>query len=191
MDNAILGHSGAGIRTPGRWSTFHHRCSMTTTAEPSQRPSWDRPIVARGPRPIDPPESVRPLARPGRVPTVEEAIAAWLGARGFAPSTAAATHQHLESGRARGVARPTGHRHHRPAQRRGRRRLPPLPARPGWAEGNDGCLPWRTTFTPETRGQMRGPGRPDLDRVNVVTLRARARRLRWRPKSASRAMEDA
>jgi hypothetical protein len=36
------------------------------------------------------------------VPTVEEAIAAWLSARGFAPSTAAATHQHLESGRARG-----------------------------------------------------------------------------------------
>jgi hypothetical protein len=75
---------------------------MTTTAAPSQPPTWDRPIVARGSRPIDPPESVRPLARPGRVPTVEEAIAAWLSARGFAPSTAAATHQHLESGRARG-----------------------------------------------------------------------------------------
>jgi integrase len=75
---------------------------MTTTAASSQPPTWDRPIVGRGARPVDPPESVRPLARPGRVPTVEEAIAAWLSARGFAPSTAAATHQHLESGRARG-----------------------------------------------------------------------------------------
>ena len=75
---------------------------MTPTAEPSQPPSWDRPIVARGSRPTRPPEPVGPLARPGRVPTVEEAIAAWLSARGFAPSTAAATQQHLESGRARG-----------------------------------------------------------------------------------------
>ena len=81
MDNAIFGHSGAGIRTPDRWSTFHHGCSMTTSAAPSQPPSWDRPIVARGPRSIHSPESVRPLARPGRVPTVEEAIAAWLSAR--------------------------------------------------------------------------------------------------------------
>jgi len=75
---------------------------MTTSAAQSQPPSWNRPIVARGLRPIGPPEPVRSLARPGCLPTVEEAIDAWLSARGFAPSTAAATHQHLESGRARG-----------------------------------------------------------------------------------------
>jgi hypothetical protein len=75
---------------------------MTTSTGPSQPPTWDRPIVAKGSRPTSPPEPVRPLARPTRLPTVEEAIAAWLSARGFAPSTAAATHQHLESGRARG-----------------------------------------------------------------------------------------
>jgi site-specific recombinase XerD len=75
---------------------------MTTTAGPSQPPTWDRPIVARGSRPTRPAAPAPPLAPHARLPTVEEAIAAWLSARGFAPSTAAATHQHLESGRARG-----------------------------------------------------------------------------------------
>ena len=75
---------------------------MTTGTGPSQPPTWDRPIVPRGSRPARSPEPARPLAQPIRLPTVEEAITAWLSARGLAPSTAAATHQHLESGRARG-----------------------------------------------------------------------------------------
>lgn len=59
--------------------------------------TWDGPIrprMARGH------ERITPTS--GRVPTVEEAIAAWIVSRGFAPSTGAAARQHLESGRARG-----------------------------------------------------------------------------------------
>jgi site-specific recombinase XerD len=60
-------------------------------------PTWDRPIRPRMPRGH---ERITPGS--GRVPTVEEAISAWIAARGFAPSTGAAARQHLESGRARG-----------------------------------------------------------------------------------------
>jgi hypothetical protein len=60
-------------------------------------PTWDRPIRPRMPRGH---ERITPAS--GRVPTVEEAISAWIAARGFAPSTGAAARQHLESGRARG-----------------------------------------------------------------------------------------
>jgi len=73
---------------------------MTNTASGSnQPPAWDRPIVAKLPRAAGP---ARPLPPFGRLPTVEETIAAWLSARGFAPSTAAGARQHLESGRALG-----------------------------------------------------------------------------------------
>ena len=73
---------------------------MTTiTSPPSDLPAWDRPILAKHPRRSAPAGS---LMTPGRVPTVADAIAAWLVARGFATSTARAARQHLESGRARG-----------------------------------------------------------------------------------------
>src|SRR5487761_498703 len=70
---------------------------MVTSAVASRE--WDRPI---GPRPVRPTsQPSAPLASAAK-PTVEQAITAWIALRGFAPSTAAAARQHLESTRARG-----------------------------------------------------------------------------------------
>jgi integrase/recombinase XerD len=68
----------------------------------SQQPAaeveeWDRPIGRHKPAPAE-----RPSPAPGRTPSVEEAIDAWIASRSFAPSTIKAAHHHLESARARG-----------------------------------------------------------------------------------------
>ncbi len=67
----------------------------SVTAEPMV---WDRPIRTKN---VPAVSQHRPCSA-GRIPTVEIAISAWIGARAFAPSTARAAHQHLESARARG-----------------------------------------------------------------------------------------
>jgi site-specific recombinase XerD len=73
---------------------------MTKTPSLSAEPlAWDRPIASR--KVPAPDGHHRPLSA-GRTPTVETAIASWLTARAFAPSTARGARQHLESGRARG-----------------------------------------------------------------------------------------
>ncbi len=68
-----------------------------TTAVPAD--TWDRPI--RRTRANSPRAVIAPT-RPIGPPTVDQAIDAWLAIRGFARSTVRATHQHLQSGRARG-----------------------------------------------------------------------------------------
>jgi integrase len=60
---------------------------------------WDLPITPkRAHRPSQPNAPLVSITRP----TVQQAIDAWIALRGFAPSTAAAARQHLESSRARG-----------------------------------------------------------------------------------------
>ncbi len=61
--------------------------------------AWDRPISPRRDHRTSP--SSTSMAA-GTKPTVEQAISAWIALRGFAPSTATAARQHLESSRARG-----------------------------------------------------------------------------------------
>jgi integrase len=71
---------------------------MSTKVVPIPAPFWDRPVAKRRGFPV----SRLQAPKPGASPTVEDAISAWIATRGFAPSTAAAARQHLESTRARG-----------------------------------------------------------------------------------------
>ena len=131
-DNAIFAHFCGGHTLEDRWSTYPHWCSMTQIRLAFDETTWDGPIrprMARGH------ERITPTS--GRVPTVEEAIAAWLVTRGFAPSTGAAARQHLESGRARGWR-----------SRRGIATIDQLSA--------EGCLRLRRL----PAGSWRGPGHP-------------------------------
>ncbi len=59
--------------------------------------TWDRPIRGQRAR-----SRQRPATLPASVPTVEQAISAWIATRGFAPSTASRIRDHLEGSRARG-----------------------------------------------------------------------------------------
>ncbi|MCA1693236.1 MAG: hypothetical protein LC749_00095 [Actinobacteria bacterium] len=59
---------------------------------------WDTPITRA--QILEEASHPRPLA--GRLPTIQEAIAAWVSAGNFSPSTAKAAHSHLESTRALG-----------------------------------------------------------------------------------------
>ena len=60
--------------------------------------SWDRPVGER--RSFG--QEQRPALLASGSPSIEQAISAWIAYRGFAPSSAAAARQHLESTRARG-----------------------------------------------------------------------------------------
>lgn len=71
---------------------------MKTPTQLTSAKTWDRAIGFRRHARTD----LQTSLHAGGPPTVEQAIAAWLTAGGFAPSTAARAHEHLESTRARG-----------------------------------------------------------------------------------------
>ena len=66
------------------------------------RAGWDRPVRRSASAGRIPEGTPVRAPQPGVMPTIGEAITAWIHAKGFAPSPAKAARQHLESGRALG-----------------------------------------------------------------------------------------
>lgn len=71
---------------------------MARPAAPKATPEWDRPIVAWTDRTAERRRHPRATA----MPTVEDAINAWLHMRSYSPTTVRGAREHLESARARG-----------------------------------------------------------------------------------------